>query len=225
MTTASILSNRDENVLIIFLGVNLRDQIRKEQEDVSVQFVYDMADYRIFYTFDIWSDYSQLWTQAVNAAGDSKLCVAGSTGFSSTGASSQAPSTPPPKSLAYNASALLGTSNQFTNTFGDQELNDYQPSFRGVRRAVPVTCNNYGNGYTVGRYIFKTNQDQGEYNNRIITKKSEVCPVIVAAFSGISALITKNNEPAEIHGDDGEKKTSGADFVVDAIMRPFTKNR
>ena len=226
-TTANILPDRDEDVLITFLGVNLRDQIRKEQEDVPVQFVYDAADCRMFYTFDTWSDYSQLWTHAVKAAGDSSLCVAGSTGFSSTGLSSQAPTPPPPKPPTYNVSALLGTSNQFTNTLGDQqELDDFQPNFRGVRRAVPETCNNYGKGCTVGRCISKTNQGRGEYNHRIIDKKSGVCPVNGAASTGLNALITKNNEPAEIHGEGGEKKGkkegSGAGSVAEAIRRPFT---
>ena len=35
-TTASFLPDRNEDVLITFLGVNLRDQIRKEQEDVPI---------------------------------------------------------------------------------------------------------------------------------------------------------------------------------------------
>ena len=222
-TTANFLPDRNESVLITFLGVNLRDQIRKEQEDVPVQFLYDAADCRIFYTFETWSDYSQLWTYAVNAASDSKLCIAGSTGFSSTGASSQAP-TPPPtsKSPAYNASYLLGTSNQFTNIFGDQELDIFHPQVRGVQRTVSQTCDNHGNGCPVGRCSFNTAQGQGSYNGRTITLRSGVCPASVAASAGTNGLITKNNEPAEIHGDGGKKKASNAGSVADAIMRPFT---
>ncbi|CAF9927474.1 hypothetical protein IMSHALPRED_007227 [Imshaugia aleurites] len=188
------------------------------------QFVYDAADCRIFYTFETWSDYSQLWTYAVNAANDPKLCVAGSTGFSSTLASSQAP-TPPPtsKSPAYNASAVLGTSNQFTNMFGDQELDEFHPQESGVQRAVSQTCNNHGNGCPVGRCSSKTIQGPGSYNGRTITFRSGVCPANAAASTGLNGLVTKNNEPAEIHGDGGKKKkASGAGSVVDAIKRPFT---
>ncbi len=222
-TTANLLPDRDEDVLITFLGVNLRDQIRKEQEDVPVQFVYDAANCRIFYTFETWSDYSQLWTYAVNAASDSKLCVAGSTGFSSTGASSQAPTPPPTSQLsAYNASALLGTSNQFTNMFGDQELDIFHPEAKGVQRAVSQTCNNHGNGCSVSRCSFKTTDGQHSYNGRTITFRSGVCPANVAGSTGLNGLITKNNEPAEIHGDGGKKKAGGAGSVADAIKRPFT---
>ena len=222
-TTANILPDRNVDVLITFLGVNLRDQIRKEQEDVPVQFVYDAADCRIFYTFETWSDYSQLWTYAVNAANNSKLCVAGSTGFSSTLASSQAP-TPPPtsKSPTYNASAVLGTSNQFTNMFGDQELDTFHPQESGVQRAVSQTCNNHGNGCSVGRCSFKTIQGPASYNGHTITFRSGVCPANTAGSTGLNGLVTKNNEPAEIHGDGGEKKASGAGSVADAIKRPFT---
>ena len=197
-TTASLLPDRNEDVLITFLGVNLRDQIRKGQEDVPVQFVYDAADCRIFYTFETWSDYSQLWTYAVNAASDPKLCVAGSTGFSSTDATSQAP-TPPPtfKSPAYNASDLLGTSNQFTNIFGDQELDIFHPQEKGVQRAVSQTCNNHGNGCSPGRCSYKTTQGQGSYNGRTITFRSGVCPANVAASTSLNGLITKNNELLE----------------------------
>lgn len=222
-TTATFLPDRDEDVLITFLGVNLRDQIRKEQEDVPVQFVYDAADCRIFYTFETWSDYSQLWTYAVSAASDAKLCVPGSTGFSSTGASPQAP-TPPPtsKSPAYNASALLGTSNQFTNMFGDQELDTFHPQANGVQRAISQTCNNHGNGCPVGRCKFTTTHGEHSYNGKTITFRSGVCPANAATSTGLNGLITKNNEPAEIHGDGGKKKASGAGSVADAIKRPFT---
>lgn len=223
-TTANLLPDRNEDVFITFLGVSIRDQIRKEQEDVPVQFVYDAADCRIFYTFETWNNYSQLWTYAVNAASDSKLCVTGSTGFSSTGAKSQAP-TPPPTSIspAYNASALLGTSNQFTDTFGDRELDTIElQQIKGVQRAVSQPCNNHGHGCLFGRCSFKTTDGKGSYNGHTITFRSGVCPAGNSASSGLNDLFTKNNEPAEIQGDGGKKKASGVGSVAEAIKRPFT---
>ena len=222
-TTASFLPDRNEDVLITFLGVNLRDHIRKEQQDVPVQFLYDAAECRIFYTFETWSDYSKLWTYAVNAASDSKLCVAGSTGFSSTDASSQAPNPPPtPKSPIYNASDLLGTSNQFTKMLGVQELDFFHPHLEGIQRTVSRTCNNHGNGCPTGRCSYKTTQGQGSYDGRTITLRSGVCPANVAASTSLNGLITKNNEPAEIHGDGRKKKESSASSVANAIKWPFT---
>ena len=220
-TTADYLPDREEDVLITFIGVNLRDQIRKEQEDVPVQFLYDAADCRIFYTVDTWSDYSSLWTYAVNAIGDSKLCVPGSTGYSSTGTDSQA--TPPPpalKSPAYNAS-LLGTTNEFTNMFTGQEVDIFHPQSKGVGRTVSQACNNHGNGCPFGRCSFKTTQGQGSYNGRTITFRSGTCPASTAASSGIGGLVTKNNEPAEIHGDGGKKKANSASPVAEAVVKLF----
>lgn len=222
-TTASLLPDRNEDALITFLGVNVRDQIRKEQGSVPVQFVYDAADCRIFYTYETWSDYSKLWTYAMRAASDPKLCVAGSTGFSSTDASSQAPNPPPTsKSPAYNVSDLLGTSNQFTKLFGDQELDIFHPQEIGVKRVVSQTCNNHGNDCPNNRRCsFKTTQGKGSYHGRTITFKSGVCPANADASTGLNGLITKNNEPAEIHGDGGKRKGSGAGSLADAIKRPF----
>ena len=210
-TTADYLPDREVDVLITFLGVNLRDQIRREQEAVPVQFVYDAADCRIFYTIETWSDYSQLWTYAVNAISDSKLCVAGSTGFSSTTTSPQAPTPPPtPKSTAYNASALRGTSNQFTNIFSGKEVDKFHPVDKGIARPVSQTCNNHGDGCPIGRCNFKTTDGQGSYNGRTIPFRSGVCPSNTAASTGFVGLVTKNNEPAEIHGDGGRKKTASS---------------
>ena len=205
-TTADYLPDRETDVLITFLSVNLRDQIRKEQLDVPVQFVYDAADCRIFYTAETWSDYSSLWTYAINAISNPKLCVAGSTGYSTTGTEPQA-STPPPTSKT-PANGVLGTDNQFTDMFSGQELGIFIPKTKvlsgGAARAVSQACNNHGNGCPFGRCSFKATQGQGSFNGRTITLRSGTCPSNSGASSGVNGLITKNNEPAEIHGD-GEK--------------------
>ena len=131
----------------------------------KIEFIYDAADCRIFYTRETWMDYSQLWAYAVNAISDSKLCVAGSTGFSSTKASSQAPLPPPtPKSPAYNASALLGTNNGFTNTLNVQDVDFSEPPGKRVSQSVHQACNNHGNDCPIGRCQFSPKSD-GAYTN------------------------------------------------------------
>lgn len=206
-TSADYLPDRGVDVLITFLSVNLRDQIRKEQQDVPVQFVYDAADCRIFYTAETWSDYSSLWTHAVNAISDPKLCVAGSTGYSSTRTGLQASSPPPTSKTPLNGA--LGTSNQFTNMFSGQEVDTFIPKQRvvsGPTRAVSQNCNNHGNGCPYGRCSFKTTQGQGSFNGRTITFRSGSCPAQTGSSSGVIGLTTKNNEPAEIRGDGGGKR-------------------
>ena len=219
-TTAEYLPDREEDVLITFIGINLRDQIRKDKEDIPVQFLYDAADCRIFYTADTWNDYSSLWTYAANAISDPKLCVAGSTGHASTGTGSQA-APPRPSLSAYNASSLLGTNNQFTNIFNGQEVDIFHPQSKGAPRSVSQSCNNHGNGCPFGRCNLKTSQGIGTYNGRSITFRSGTCPATTSAFSGIAGLITKIDEPAEIHGDGGKKKAQSTSEIASAVVKLF----
>ena len=65
VTITKYLSNRNEDVLIAYAGINLRDQIRKNST-TPLQFLYDAADCRIFFTQTIWLDYIALWTYAAN---------------------------------------------------------------------------------------------------------------------------------------------------------------
>lgn len=222
-TTADHLPNRDTDVLITFLSVNLRDQIRKEQQDVPVQFLYDAADCRIFYTAETWSDYSSLWTYAVNADSDPKLCVAGSTGYSSTGTELQA-STPPP-TFKIPANGALGTNNQFTNMFSGQEIDEFKPKQKetsGVARTVSQVCNNHGKGCPYGRCsLSSTPQGKGSFNGRTMDFRSGTCPASTGASSGVNGLITKQNEPAEIHGDGRRNKASSASPIAKAVMEQY----
>ena len=222
-TTADYLPDHSTDVLITFLSVNIEDQIRKEQLDVPVQFVYDAADCRIFYTAETWGDYSSLWAYAINAVSNPKLCVAGSTGYTTTGTEPQA-STPPPTSKA-SANSVLGTDNQFTNMFSGQELGIFIPKTKvnsgGAARAVSQACNNHGNGCPFGRCSFKTTQGTGNYNGRTITFRSGTCPSNSAASSGINGLITKQNEPAEIHGDGEKKKLEVGGSVGASVVEQY----
>ncbi|MCJ1281117.1 hypothetical protein MMC26_000435 [Xylographa opegraphella] len=65
-------------------GVNARNQVRRDSE-VPLQFIYEAADCRLFYTPAMLQDYTILWQMAVNAASNSSLCVQGSTGNPTAG--------------------------------------------------------------------------------------------------------------------------------------------
>lgn len=63
---------------------NLRDQIR-QNETFPLQFAYEAADCRIFFTPETFNNYTALWMYAANAIWtNSSLCVPGSTGHPST---------------------------------------------------------------------------------------------------------------------------------------------
>ena len=66
-------------------SINLRDQVRPDSE-VPLQFIYEAADCRLFYTPPMLTDYTVLWTTAANAIWkNNSLCVSGSTGNPTSG--------------------------------------------------------------------------------------------------------------------------------------------
>jgi len=66
--------------------VNLRNQARKSDPSIPLQFVYEAADCRIFYTAENLKNYEVLWQNAADALwGNGALCVKGSTGHPSSG--------------------------------------------------------------------------------------------------------------------------------------------
>ncbi|KAH8659319.1 hypothetical protein BGZ60DRAFT_456892 [Tricladium varicosporioides] len=81
---ATFLPNRTEalQVYVLAASINLRDQIRKDQT-IPLQFAYEAADCRIWYTPQTVYNYTALWQYAADAIwGTNKmLCVEGSTGF------------------------------------------------------------------------------------------------------------------------------------------------
>jgi hypothetical protein len=69
------------DVYVTYASVNLRDSVRKN-ETTPLQFAYEAADCRIFYTMDTIFNYTALWQYAANAIWtNTSLCVANSTGF------------------------------------------------------------------------------------------------------------------------------------------------
>jgi hypothetical protein len=74
------------NVDVESVEFNIRNQIRRSAPDVPLQFTYQAADCRIFYTAAMLADYSVLWQTAADALwSNNSLCVKGSTGHPSAG--------------------------------------------------------------------------------------------------------------------------------------------
>ncbi|KAL2061304.1 hypothetical protein VTL71DRAFT_7577 [Oculimacula yallundae] len=74
------------NVPLSGININLRDQVREDAQDVPLQFIYEAADCRIFYTAEMLADYSVLWQRAADALWkNSSLCIEGSTNQNASG--------------------------------------------------------------------------------------------------------------------------------------------
>lgn len=83
-TAGDFLPARTEDVYITYAGINLRDQIRKG-ENIPLQFVYEAANCRIFYTPQTFYNYTNLWNYAADAIWSKpELCVKDSTGHATT---------------------------------------------------------------------------------------------------------------------------------------------
>jgi hypothetical protein len=94
---AAQLPNRsDTGMWVTTAGINIRDQVR-ENDNIPLQFKYEAADCRIYYTISNIYNMTRLWQDVAAAAWtDPSLCVAGSTGYPSA-RNSSSPLTPPPR--------------------------------------------------------------------------------------------------------------------------------
>jgi hypothetical protein len=78
---AGLLPSVESGIFTSVLAVNLRNQIRAS-DTTPLQFHYEAASCRIFYTLDNVYKMSKLWRDTVSAAFDDRSrCVQGSTGF------------------------------------------------------------------------------------------------------------------------------------------------
>ncbi|KAF1946298.1 peptidase S41 family protein [Clathrospora elynae] len=90
---ATIPEVRESGMFYLSASFNLRDQVRAN-DTTPLQFKYEAADCRIYYTLANLYNMTQLWYDVSTAAFvDSSLCVEGSTGFSTT--NNTTPSAPP----------------------------------------------------------------------------------------------------------------------------------
>lgn len=109
-TAMAILpQNRDQGMVVTFAGFNLRDQVRSN-DTTPLQFRYEAADCRIYYTFANAYNLTRLWLDAATAMfDDQSLCVAGSTGYASSSTNSTgqpplpAPTTPPSNATTFES--------------------------------------------------------------------------------------------------------------------------
>ena len=210
-STNKLLPDRSVDTLITFLGINLREQIRQGQPDIPVQFLYDAADCRIFYTTETWLNYTSLWTYAVNALfSNPALCVPQSNGYASK-QGTDPPSSPPlpPNNNVFNASALAA---KFTTEFTGLEFNSFTTVAYRKTRTVQQTCNNHGNDYSngVSRLDLQTLGTKGTYQGRTYTFRDGTCPTNPAGNGGdLKDLVTDSNQPREKHGKRSTDKLAG----------------
>lgn len=96
---ASLPSRDDTGMWINYAGINIRDQLRKgDDSDIPLQFKYDAADCRIYYTIDNVYNMSRLWRDAAAATwDDTSLCVDDSAGYASRSTDGIPPKSPPPR--------------------------------------------------------------------------------------------------------------------------------
>jgi hypothetical protein len=95
----SLPSREDSGMWINYAGINIRDQLRKgDDSDTPLQFKYDAADCRIYYTLDNIYNMTRLWRDVAAATwSDASLCVEDSTGYSSRASDGTPPKAPPPR--------------------------------------------------------------------------------------------------------------------------------
>ncbi|KAI0451089.1 hypothetical protein F5B21DRAFT_528208 [Xylaria acuta] len=102
---ADFLPNRTEalDVFVVGAAVNLRDQVRAGETTTTtpLQFAYEAADCRIYFTPETIFNYTALWQRAADAVwADPGLCVAGSAGYATDGRANGSATPPPPASGA-----------------------------------------------------------------------------------------------------------------------------
>ena len=76
------LPDRKQPFFVTSASFNLRDQVRRENITIPLQFLYEPADCRIFFTPSTWYNYTDLWKHAAEAIWHNVgLCVKNSTGY------------------------------------------------------------------------------------------------------------------------------------------------
>ncbi|KAH8732999.1 peptidase S41 family protein [Phaeosphaeriaceae sp. PMI808] len=119
-THVSIPEIRDSGMYTKALGFNMRDQIRKD-ETSPLQFKYEAADCRIYYTHKNLYNMTQLWYDAATATFiDPSKCVDGSRNFSTTNNTSPiSPPKPQDKKPILSLKSSVATQLRFDETPGD----------------------------------------------------------------------------------------------------------
>ena len=137
-TANAILPSLYEDILVSYAGVNLRDQIRKDDADKTpLQFKFDAADCRIYFTPQNWFNYTNLWSHAANAIWkNSSLCVTGSTGFATNG--TKAPPAPP--TYNFNPNNISAISGGNPNLPAGASAAPLTALSKNKQQAAPLAC-------------------------------------------------------------------------------------
>lgn len=154
---ANFIPNRTtaNDVYIVDAGINLRDQVRQDDE-TPLQFTYEAADCRIFWTPQTIFNYAALWQYTADAIWrNASLCVAGSTGFSNNGskdAADDSPGIPEPSSKpsSFNMAEYLSSLSNQIPAIDSSNLEDDLSAGGGVygrgRSATFRDCSVNANG-------------------------------------------------------------------------------
>ncbi|KAF5527578.1 hypothetical protein CGCA056_v001770 [Colletotrichum aenigma] len=85
-------NRNDTRIFIDHVSFNLRDQLRKDDTSMPLQFRYDPADCRLYFTLDNVYNMTALWHDFFRAAfEDSSICVEGSTEYALQGGRDKLP--------------------------------------------------------------------------------------------------------------------------------------
>lgn len=191
-TAFALLPSQTEDIFVSYAGINLRDQVRKDQ-NIPLQFLYEAANCRIFYTPSTFNNLTKLWKYAADAIWNKpELCVQGSTGYAST---AKAPSTtsPPKRTGSINANAT----HEIVNTFQlNKDTGDLPPEFSGQEQdgtRVPTArigdpCSN--NRASCGALGLKCMQAslcgrQAYYCAKTCNSYDRVCPCVFTHYDTI----------------------------------------
>lgn len=148
---SSLPQVRDSGMFTIYAGFNLRDQIRPNDTE-PLQFKYEAADCRLYYTLANVYNMSQLWRDTARAIWDDpSLCVADSTGYTTSGSNTTHTAKPPPPRIAQQPSLNLTIANHAADlslsltelTDGRQpaaRIVDIQPCGRNGACLGPAIC-------------------------------------------------------------------------------------
>ncbi|KAF4635118.1 hypothetical protein G7Y89_g2987 [Cudoniella acicularis] len=144
------------NVDVTYANINLRDQVR-ENETTPLQFAYEAADCRIFYTASTFYNYTALWQYAAEAIWTTpSLCVNGSTGFASSAGAKSNLTGPSPSSDAgtITANDILGHLNTSDTsqipflTHNDTSIEDTIPA----KAVLPLKCESNSDCITLKKF-------------------------------------------------------------------------
>jgi hypothetical protein len=127
---AQLPSRSDTGMWVTTAGINIRDQVRAG-DNTPLQFKYEAADCRIYYTLDNVFNMTRLWRDAAKATWDDpSLCVTSSRGFPS--ARNTTSTQTPPKRSTYVPSLDLDPDSSIqiagNNTLGGMTANDVDRS-------------------------------------------------------------------------------------------------